>query len=243
MHADAESAGAEGRAGGNAAPRRTVVSVRPESMRLPVVPLPDWVAYPELTMPLHASRAVSVDALAAAADSGDLVVVVTQRRARKTVDPQQLCSVGTAARVIRRLRMPDGGVQVLLEGQYRATVDDIAPVGEHFDARVTPLTVEYRPSLELEALRRVVVAHVEGVAEETNMFAPETVAMTRRAADPGWLADYVAFSSDMSPHERQTVLESLDLTERLRFVARYLAKQVEILNIRNKIQGEIQYGI
>ena len=89
----------------------------------------------------------------------------------------------------------------------------------------------------------MVVAHVEGVAEETNMFAPETVAMTRRAADPGWLADYVAFSSDMSPHERQTVLESLDLTERLRFVARYLAKQVEILNIRNKIQGEIQDGI
>ena len=224
-------------------PRRTVVSVRPESTRLPVVPLPDWVAYPELTMPLHASRPASVDALAAAADSGDAVVVVTQRRARKTVDPQYLCTVGTAAKVIRRLRMPDGGVQVLLEGQYRATVDDVTPVGEHFEARVTPLAVEHRPSLELEALRRVVVAHVEAVAEETNMFAPETVAMTRRAADPGWLADYVAFSSDMSTHERQRILETLDLTRRLRFVAHYLAKQVEILNIRNKIQGEIQDGI
>ena len=219
-----------------------MASVRPASTRLPVVPLPDWVAYPELTMPLHASRAASVDALAAA-DNGDLVVVVTQRRARKTVDPQHLCSVGTAAKVIRRLRMPDGGVQVLLEGQYRASVDEITPVGDYFEARVTPLTVHYAPSLELEALRRVVVAHVEGVGEETNMFAPETVAMTRRAADPGWLADYVAFSSDMSPHERQTVLETLDLTARLRFVARYLAKQVEILNIRNKIQGEIQDGI
>ena len=142
-------------------PRRTVVSVRPESTRLPVVPLPDWVAYPELTMPLQASRPASVEALAAAADRGDAVVVVTQRRARKTVDPQQLCTVGTAAKVIRRLRMPDGGVQVLLEGQYRASVDDITPVGEHFEARVTPLPVEYRPSLELEALRRVVVAHVK----------------------------------------------------------------------------------
>ena len=231
------------RESGSSGPRRTVASVRPESTRLPVVPLPDWVAYPELTMPLHASRAASVDALAAAAASGDMVVVLTQRRARKTVDPEQLCTVGTAAKVIRRLRMPDGGVQVLLEGQFRASVDDVSPAGEHYDAQVTPLEVEYRPSLELEALRRVVVAHVEGVAEETNMFAPETVAMTRRASDPGWLADYVAFSSDMSPHERQTVLESLDLTERLRFVARYLAKQVEILNIRNKIQGEIQDGI
>ncbi len=220
-----------------------VASVRPPAARLPLVPLPDWVAYPGLTMPLHASRAASVDALAAAGAGGGLVALVTQRRARKRVDPERLYQVGVAARVIRRLRMPDGGVQVLLEGQHRALIERVQPVGRHFEAQVTPLPVELAPSLELEALRRVVVAQVEAVAEETNVFAPEMVAMARRAGDPSWLADYVAFSSDMSTRERQTVLETLDPTERLRTVARYLTKQVEILNIRNKIHGEIQEGI
>ena len=100
-------------------PSRAIASVEPESTFLPVVPLPDWVAFPELTMPLHASRAISVDAIAAAAEAGDLVLLVTQRVARKRVDPAHLFRIGTVAKIIRRLRMPDGGVQVLMEGQHR----------------------------------------------------------------------------------------------------------------------------
>lgn len=223
--------------------RRTVASVKPESQLLPLVPLPDWVAFPELTMPLHVSRPVSVDAISAAADTDDVVVLVTQRRARKKVDSEHLFDVGTVAKIIRRLRMPDGGVQVLMEGQYRADVEDVQSVDDYLQARVTPLVNEKADELELEVLRRVVVAQVEAVADDTNVFAPEMVSMARRTADPSWIADYITFSSDMSPHERQSVLETLDPAERLRHVATYLTKQVEILNIRNKIQGEIQDGI
>jgi len=110
-------------------------------------------------------------------------------------------------------------------------------------ARVEPVEVPQEASLELEALRRVVVAQVEAVAEETNTFPPDVVAMTRRVSDPSWLCDYICFSSDMPMRERQDVLEAFAPVERLRRVARYLARQAEILDIRNKIQGEIQDGI
>ena len=106
-----------------------------------------------------------------------------------------------------------------------------------------PLFSDEAPTLELEVLRRVIVAQVEAVADDTNLLAPEMVSMARRAADPSWLADYITFSSDMSVQERQDILESLDPADRLRRVATYLTRQVEILNIRNKIQGEIQDGI
>ena len=224
-------------------PSRAIASVEPESTFLPVVPLPDWVAFPELTMPLHASRAISVDAIAAAAEAGDLVLLVTQRVARKRVDPAHLFRVGTVAKIIRRLRMPDGGVQVLMEGQHRAALEEIESVGSYLQARVVPLFSDEAPTLELEVLRRVIVAQVEAVADDTNLLAPEMVSMARRAADPSWLADYITFSSDMSVQERQDILESLDPADRLRRVATYLTRQVEILNIRNKIQGEIQDGI
>ena len=224
-------------------PSRAIASVEPESTFLPVVPLPDWVAFPELTMPLHASRAISVDAIAAAAEADDLVLLVTQRVARKRVDPAHLFRVGTVAKIIRRLRMPDGGVQVLMEGQHRAALEEIESVGSYLQARVVPLFSDEAPTLELEVLRRVIVAQVEAVADDTNLLAPEMVSMARRAADPSWLADYITFSSDMSVQERQDILESLDPADRLRRVATYLTRQVEILNIRNKIQGEIQDGI
>ena len=210
---------------------------------MPVVPLIDWVAFPEMAMPLQASRDASLAAVAAAETMGDDVLLVAQRRSRKRVRPQDLYTVGTVAAVIRKLRMPDGSLQVLLEGQHRARVQDLQEVDDYLVARAVPVETPGGASLELEALRRVVVAQVEAVAEETNAFPPDVVSMTRRVSDPSWLGDYISFSSDMSMRERQAVLESFDPVERLRRVALYLTKQVEILDIKNKIQGEIQDGI
>jgi len=159
------------------------------------------------------------------------------------VRPSDLFEVGTIAEVIRKLRMPDGSQQVLLQGRQRARLESIEEREGHLVARVEPVEVPQEASLELEALRRVVVAQVEAVAEETNTFPPDVVAMTRRVSDPSWLCDYICFSSDMPMRERQDVLEAFAPVERLRRVARYLARQAEILDIRNKIQGEIQDGI
>ena len=221
----------------------STVRLELEAEWMPVVPLLDWVAFPELAMPLQASRQASLDAVAAGAAAGDLVVLVAQRRSRKDIRPQDLYQVGTVARIIRKLRMPDGSAQVLLQGQHRARIAGIEPADGYLMARALRVETAGQPSLELEALRRLVVAQVEAVAEETNAFGQDVVSMSRRVSDPGWLADYICFSSDMPMRERQEVLEAFDPVERLRRLARYLTRQVEILDIRNKIQGEIQDGI
>ena len=221
----------------------TTAETRSELAVMPVVPLLDWVAFPEMAMPLQASRDASLAAVAAAETREGRVVLVAQRRASANVRPTDLFDVGTIAEVIRKLRMPDGSQQVLLQGRQRARLESVEEREGHLVARVEPVEIPHESSLELEALRRVVVAQVEAVAEETNTFPPDVVAMTRRVSDPSWLCDYICFSSDMPMRERQDVLEAFAPVERLRRVARYLARQAEILDIRNKIQGEIQDGI
>ncbi len=221
----------------------TTAETRSELAVMPLVPLLDWVAFPEMAMPLQASRDASLAAVAAAETRGGRVVLVAQRRASANVRPSDLFEVGTIAEVIRKLRMPDGSQQVLLQGRQRARLESVEEREGHLVARVEPVEIPHESSLELEALRRVVVAQVEAVAEETNTFPPDVVAMTRRVSDPSWLCDYICFSSDMPMRERQDVLEAFEPVERLRRVARYLARQSEILDIRNKIQGEIQDGI
>ncbi len=225
------------------AARRAVATVRPESTRMPVVPLLDWVAFPEMAMPLQASRDASLAAVSAGEAMSDQVVLVAQRRARKRVRAGDLFSVGTVARIIRKLRMPDGSVQVLLEGQHRAQLSDIEETEGYLVADVIPVEISAESTLELEALRRVAIGQVEAVAEETSAFPPDVVAMSRRVTDPSWLCDYICFSSDMSMRERQEVLETFDTVERLRIVVRFLTRQAEILDIKSKIQGEIQDGI
>jgi len=228
----------------DAAPRkRAVVVVQPESTVLPLVPLLDWVAFPEMAMPLQASRHASLAAVAAGEAANDRVVLVAQRRRRRNVQPDDLYPVGTVARIIRKLRMPDGSLQVLLQGQHRARVDGIQDAGGYFAARVVEVDPPAKPTIQLEALRRLVIAQVQAVAEETNTFPPDVVAMTRRVSDPGWLSDYICFSSDMTMRERQAMLETFDVEERLRQLARHFTRQVEMLDVRNKIQGEIQGGI
>ncbi len=221
----------------------TAAETRSELAVMPLVPLLDWVAFPEMAMPLQASRDASLAAVAAAETGEGRVVLVAQRRTSANVRPTDLYDVGTIAEVIRKLRMPDGSQQVLLQGRQRARLESVEEHEGHLVARVEPVDTPHESSLELEALRRVVVAQVEAVAEETNTFPPDVVAMTRRVSDPSWLCDYICFSSDMPMRERQDVLEAFSPVERLRRVARYLARQAEILDIRNKIQGEIQDGI
>jgi len=92
----------------------TAAETRSELAVMPVVPLLDWVAFPEMAMPLQASRDASLAAVAAAETRGGRVVLVAQRRASATVRPSDLFEVGTIAEVIRKLRMPDGSQQVLL---------------------------------------------------------------------------------------------------------------------------------
>ena len=240
-----EQAAARAHGQREAAARRAPATVRVAtgSEAIPLVPLLDWVAFPEMAMPLQASRDTSLAAVAAGEESGDRVVLVAQRRPHKTVRARDLYEVGTVAKIIRKLRMPDGSAQVLLQGQHRAQIRAIDEAEGYLLAHVEPVESESEPSLELEALRRVVVAQVQAIAEETNQFPPDVVSMTRRVSDPSWLSDYICFSSDMSMHERQEVLETFDSVRRLRKIARYLTRQAQILDIKSKIQGEIQEGI
>ena len=227
----------------NSSPASAVSETRTEPELTPVVPLLDWVAFPEMAMPLQASRDASLAAVAAAESMSGRVVLVAQKRSRSKVKAADLYDVGTVAEVVRKLRMPDGSQQVLLQGRQRARLEDVQEREGHLVARVEAVEIEQESSLELEALRRVVVTQVEALAEETSTFPPDVVAMTRRVPDPSWLCDYICFSSDMSMRERQEVLETFPTVDRLRLVAGYLARQAEILDIRNKIQGEIQDGI
>ncbi|MGH2371130.1 MAG: LON peptidase substrate-binding domain-containing protein, partial [Chloroflexota bacterium] len=229
--------------------------------RLPVLPLINTVVFPRMTVPLLVDVPASVAALRAAEARGPLILLVAQREeGLKTVTADDLYAMGTVAQIVQSIRVPDGGMQVVVQGLTRARVigctetlaADPGPSPESSEAAgesqaVTYLEAQLEPvadgdgkTLATEALMRTVVAQLEQLIEKGRGGQPDVLAAARNIEEPGWLADVAAFGPDLSLAERQQLLEIEDPTERLRAVSVLLTHQLEILDLKNKIQGEIQ---
>ncbi|MGH2354771.1 MAG: endopeptidase La [Chloroflexota bacterium] len=232
--------------------------------RLPVLPLINTVVFPRMTVPLLVDVPASVAALRAAEARGPLILLVAQREeGLKTVTADDLYAMGTVAQIVQSIRVPDGGMQVVVQGLTRARVigctetlaADPGPSPESSEAAgesqaVTYLEAQLEPvadgdgkTLATEALMRTVVAQLEQLIEKGRGGQPDVLAAARNIEEPGWLADVAAFGPDLSLAERQQLLEIEDPTERLRAVSVLLTHQLEILDLKNKIQGEIQKGM
>ena len=211
---------------------------------LPVLPLIETVAFPKVLIPLQVNRPGSLWAIRQAEGDEGIVVLITQkRRDRRKAKPANLNTVGTVARIVRKYRVPDGGLSVLLQGLYRAEIAEVAERGGGLVATVVELHPVVNDSIELEALRRMVAGQVQEFAEKSNGLSPEVVAMAKRLVDPGWLADLVAYHAPMQTRRRQGILETLDVYDRLYKTSVHLSEQNHILDVKGRIQSKIQDGI
>ncbi|MCL4368912.1 MAG: endopeptidase La [Actinobacteria bacterium] len=196
-----------------------------------------------MTLPITVARPKSLCALEEATRRNGELFLVCQRNVVDEPEPDDLYSVGAIATLEQSLRMPDGTTQALVQGKTRATLLDVLQTEPNFRARVRPVSDQVRRSVEVQALMRLVLSQYEtyvNLSEDT----PEDAIDSLRAIDePGWLADMVSYSPHLDRAQRQMLLETLDPVQRLRMVSAILSKQIELLELKQKIQSEVHRGI
>ncbi|HKY50943.1 MAG TPA: endopeptidase La, partial [Candidatus Limnocylindria bacterium] len=209
---------------------------------LPVVPLREAVVFPKLVVPLGVGREKSVAAInAAMAEERHLIVLVAQRDAEiDDVQPEQIYNIGTVAEIVRLLRIPDGSAQIIVQGAQRVRITGYQPESRFFRVTFEPIAEELGDPVEREAQFRNVKALFERYVENGGSILPELAMTAKNTDDPAHFSDLVASSPDLTLEQRQHLLETRNVIERLRYLAVFLAKQNEILELKQKIQSEVQ---
>jgi len=209
---------------------------------LPLVALRETVIFPEMIVPLQVGREKSVHALNKAVADGTPIALVTQRQADREdiTDPAELYQIGTLAKIAQVAQLQDGTVRAIVQGQQRLRLLGFEGVEPSIMARVEILPDQSPQGVEVQALVRSVQAQIEQYVQSGAPVPPEAAVAARNITEPGLLADMVAYSPDMSTEQRQEMLETIDVIERLKLVSTFLARQIEILELKGKIQSEVK---
>ncbi|MDP8904137.1 MAG: endopeptidase La [Chloroflexota bacterium] len=209
---------------------------------LPLVALRETVIFPEMIVPLQVGRDKSIQALNRAVADGSPIALVTQRQADREdiANPSELYSVGTLAKIAQVVQLQDGTVRAIVQGQERLRLLGFVDAEPYILARVEVLREKPAKDLEVQALVRTVQAQIEQYVQSGAPVPPEAAVAARNITEPGLLADMVAYSPDMTTEQRQELLETIDVVDRLKLVSSFLGRQIEILELKGKIQSEVK---
>ena len=212
---------------------------------LPLLPLRDVVVFPHMVIPLFVGRPKSIKALETAMDADRRIMLVAQKAAAKD-EPQvsDMFEVGCVSTILQMLKLPDGTVKVLVEGQQRALVDAVHEAESHFTATTTPVPGEVESeddqSSEIEALRRAVMQQFDQYVKLNKKIPPEILTSISSIDDPGRLADTIAAHLPLKLENKQVVLDLSDVKARLENLFEQLDREVDILNVDKKIRGRVK---
>ncbi len=231
--------------GGNQLPDREIeelCGIQIEELEeLPVLPLRDTVVFPHVVAPLMLGRDKSVRALETAQARGTPLLVVAQRDAEVAdPGPEDLYEVGTVAIVARMLRMPDGTLSVLVQGQSRARILSVEADQFQLLARIVRLAEPATGGLAVEALMRAVLTLFERCVNLSDDIPEDAYVAAVNIEEPGKLADMIASTLELSLPEKQDLLETLDPVSRLQKLSVLLARELDVLELEDKIQSQVQ---
>src|SRR3954462_11327093 len=210
---------------------------------LPLLPLRDVVVFPHMVIPLFVGRPKSIKALEAAMEAERRIMLVAQKAAAKD-EPSvaDMFEVGCISTILQMLKLPDGTVKVLVEGQQRAQVAKITDGNAHFTATVIPVDADDTDgkSAEIEALRRAVLQQFDQYVKLNKKIPPEILTSIASIDDPGRLADTIAAHLPLKLDNKQVVLDLAQVKERLENLFEQIEREVEILNVDKRIRGRVK---
>ncbi len=215
---------------------------------LPLLPLRDVVVFPHMVIPLFVGRPKSIKALETAMATDRRIMLVAQKAAAKD-DPliTDMFAVGCISTILQMLKLPDGTVKVLVEGQQRAQVGHIDDGESHFSASITPMEVVSEPeskvrgkASEVEALRRAVMQQFDQYVKLNKKIPPEILTSISSIDDSGRLADTIAAHLPLKLESKQAVLELSKVKDRLENLFEQIEREVDILNVDKKIRGRVK---
>jgi ATP-dependent Lon protease len=207
----------------------------------PVLPLRDIVVFPHMIVPLFVGREKSVRALEDVMKDDKQILLVTQKNAAQD-DPStsDIYTVGTIGTVLQLLKLPDGTVKVLVEGGQRARVVRFADNEAFFQAHAEVIAEKPGAHQEIEALGRTVVAQFEQYLKLNKKIPPEVLVSINQIDDPGKLADTVASHLTLKIPEKQELLETETVSDRLEKVFGYMEGEIGVLQVEKRIRSRVK---
>jgi len=212
------------------------------SQEVPVLPLRDVVVYPHMVIPLFVGREKSIKALDSAMASDKQILLVAQKSA-DVDDPgvKDLHGVGTLANILQLLKLPDGTVKVLVEGNQRAQIDSFVATEDVFSANLSSLTeVIEADEREQEVLMRSAVALFDQYVKLNKKVPPEVLTSLSSIDEVGRLADTMAAHMSLKLDEKQRVLEMIDVQVRLEHLMGLMESENDILQMEKRIRGRVK---
>ncbi len=209
---------------------------------VPVLPLRDVVVYPHMVIPLFVGRDKSIKALDAAMDANKKILLVAQKSA-ETDEPTSgdVHSVGTLANILQLLKLPDGTVKVLVEGEKRVHIHHLPAEKGYFIAEYTVLRDEnVLPEREMEVLMRSSFDLFDQYVKLNKKVPPEVLTSLSNIEDPSRLADTMAAHMSLKLEEKQLVLEMHDVQQRLEHLMTLMESESDLLQMEKKIRGRVK---
>ncbi|AUI85695.1 endopeptidase La [Vibrio azureus] len=213
---------------------------RSERIEIPVLPLRDVVVYPHMVIPLFVGREKSISCLETAMESNKQVLLVAQKQA-DTDEPTKddLFTVGTVATILQLLKLPDGTVKVLVEGQQRAKITQFKD-SEFFLAEAEYVVTPELDEREQEVIVRSAINQFEGFIKLNKKIPPEVLTSLGGIDEAARLADTIAAHMPLKLVDKQQVLEVFDVTERLEFLMGQMESEIDLLQVEKRIRGRVK---
>jgi ATP-dependent Lon protease len=213
---------------------------RSERIEIPVLPLRDVVVYPHMVIPLFVGREKSIQCLDAAMDNNKQVLLVAQKHA-DTEEPNvdDLYEVGTVATILQLLKLPDGTVKVLVEGQQRAKINAFVEE-DYFLAQAEYLVTPELDDKEQEVIVRSAINQFEGFIKLNKKIPPEVLTSLNGIDEAARLADTIAAHMPLKLADKQKVLELIVVTDRLEFLMGQMESEIDLLQVEKRIRNRVK---
>lgn len=210
-------------------------------MELPVLPLRDVVVYPYMVLPLFVGRDKSIKALEAAMLADKQVLLVAQKKAADdNPNPEDIYTTGTIASVLQLLKLPDGTVKVLVEGDQRGRVISFKDNNDHLSAMVQTIPQDENVSRETEILARSLVSQFDQYVKLNRKIPTEVLASIVSIEEPGRLADTISAHLTMKIEDKQKLLETANLRDRLERLMEVLESELDLLQVEKRIRSRVK---
>ena len=215
---------------------------------VPALPLRDVVVYPHVVVPLFVGREKSVAALETAMTMNKKILLVTQRNADEDEpDVKAIYQFGTLSVILQMLKLPDGTIKVLVEGETRCQVQDYNDSGSYLAADIVPhesdmpdKTSKERSAHKIDALMRSVLHQFDAYAKLNQKMSPEVITSLSAIEDPSRFADAIAFHSSIKIEDKQDLLETINISERMEKLLKMVESEIDILMIEKRIRGKVK---
>jgi ATP-dependent Lon protease len=210
-------------------------------LTLPVLPLRDIVVFPHMIVPLFVGRAKSVAALERAVMDSKQVLLLTQKSATdEEPSSDNLYTVGTVGTILQMLKLPDGTVKVLVEGGRRAQVDLFRQTDPYFEADALLLLEPSASTEDPDSLIRALNSQFEQYVKLNKKIPPEVIVSVGQIDDPARLADTIAAHLTLKIEEKQALLETLPLADRIEKIYGYMEGEIGILQVEKRIRTRVK---